>query len=174
MLAVIVDLRRIRGQRRRPFVRALLLIAAIAALIAIGLLIVKSQTSEPWLGSSSALETVSGKMLGVCGRSPHRDCVMDGDTFFIGTRPIRIADIDAPETHPSRCDREERLGGAATKRLRALLNLGPFELLRSGRDEDRYGRKLRVVMRSGRSVSEVLIAEGLARAWSGRRAPWCP
>jgi endonuclease YncB( thermonuclease family) len=99
---------------------------------------------------------------------------MDGDTFYLGDQPIRIADIDTPETHPPRCDREARLGAEATRRLRVLLNIGPFELQKpGGRDEDRYGRKLRVVLRDGRSIGHMLVAEGLARIWSGQRLSWC-
>jgi micrococcal nuclease len=45
--------------------------------------------------------------------------------------------------------------------------------VRNGRDEDRYGRKLRVVVRDGRSIGDMLVAEGLARAWTGRREPRC-
>ena len=59
--------------------------------------------------------------------------------------------------------------------MRVLLNQGPFELhpLLSGRDRDRYGRALRIVTRNGRSLGDQLVAEGLARTWSGRREPWC-
>ena len=42
-----------------------------------------------------------------------------------------------------------------------------------GRDQDRYGRKLRIVTRGGESLGEMLVAEGLAREWTGRREPWC-
>jgi endonuclease YncB( thermonuclease family) len=41
------------------------------------------------------------------------------------------------------------------------------------RDADRYGRKLRVVTRNGRSLGDILVAEGLARRWDGRRRSWC-
>jgi endonuclease YncB( thermonuclease family) len=55
-----------------------------------------------------------------------------------------------------------------------LLAAGPFELETiGGRDEDLYGRKLRIVTRDGRSIGDQLVAEGLARTWSGRREPWC-
>ena len=61
-----------------------------------------------------------------------------------------------------------------TARLRDLLNAGPIGLeTRFGRDEDRYGRKLRVVVRNGRSLGDQLVSEGLARAWAARREPWC-
>jgi len=98
--------------------------------------------------------------------------VIDGDTFDYGGDRIRIADIDTPELR-GRCPTERVQAARATQRLRALLAAGPFELVRSGRDEDRYGRKLRVVVRGGRSIGDMLVAEGLARTWSGRREPWC-
>lgn len=98
---------------------------------------------------------------------------MDGDTVWIDGAKIRIADIDAPETHPSRCPREARLGRNATLRLVELLKAGPFEMRTVGRATDRYGRKLRVNSRGGRSLGEALVAEGLARRWDGRRRPWC-
>lgn len=98
--------------------------------------------------------------------------VIDGDTFDYGGERIRIADIDTPELR-ARCSTEAVLARRATRRLDALLRQGPFELRRLGRDEDRYGRKLRVVMRGGRSIGDMLVAEGLARTWTGRREPWC-
>ncbi len=55
----------------------------------------------------------------------------------------------------------------------ALLNEGPFTLLREGRDEDRYGRALRVILRDGRSLGAILVEEGLAEQWQGRRGDWC-
>lgn len=100
--------------------------------------------------------------------------VIDGDTFdYAGTR-VRIADIDTPEVH-GRCPHETALAARATARTRQLLAPRDFELhpLPSGRDEDRYGRKLRIVTVGGQSVGDVLVAEGLARTWSGRREGWC-
>ena len=108
-----------------------------------------------------------------CGEGTRDDCVLDGDTFrFRGAR-IRVADIDTPELSPPRCEHERRLGEAARRRLHALLNAGPFSLASIDRDEDRYGRKLRIVTRAGRSLGEDLIAEGLARRWDGARRSWC-
>ena len=68
---------------------------------------------------------------------------------------------------------EADLGDKATKRLAALMNGGAFELQVIDRDRDRYGRKLRVLVRNGRSLGDQLVAEGLARTWEGRRRPWC-
>ncbi|CAN5343435.1 hypothetical protein BH09PSE3_BH09PSE3_04780 [soil metagenome] len=49
----------------------------------------------------------------------------------------------------------------------------PFSLASADRDADRYGRKLRIVMRHGASIGEELVAEGLAREWDGARHSWC-
>src|SRR4051812_37460338 len=65
---------------------------------------------------------------GFCHSGGGTNCVVDGDTFWMDGEKIRIADIDAPETHPSRCAEEERLGNAATRRLQALLSAGPVRL----------------------------------------------
>jgi endonuclease YncB( thermonuclease family) len=109
----------------------------------------------------------------LCGWAPSQNCVVDGDTLFHEGVKIRLADIDAPETVGAQCASEAALGERAKQRLFVLMNLGPFELVRTGRDEDRYGRKLRVVRRDGRSLGDILVAEGLARPWDGARRSWC-
>jgi endonuclease YncB( thermonuclease family) len=100
--------------------------------------------------------------------------VIDGDTFRLAGETIRIADIDTPEMR-GRCAYESALARQAAARMQALLAAGPFELAPNpdGRDEDSYGRKLRIVMRGGESLGGRLVAEGLARPWTGRRMPWC-
>lgn len=109
----------------------------------------------------------------LCGIT-RRTCVVDGDTFWLEGVKIRIADIDTPEISEPQCDSEYRLGMKATYRLRDLLNEGAFEVRPIGnRDEDRFGRKLRVVVRGGQSLGDQLVSEGLARTWTGRREPWC-
>jgi micrococcal nuclease len=109
----------------------------------------------------------------LCFTGGGTNCVVDGDTFWIGGEKVRIADIDAPETHPPRCDHEAELGERATLRLQQLLNAGPVTLTATDRDTDRYGRLLRVVERGGQSLGDRLVDEGLARRWTGRRLPWC-
>jgi endonuclease YncB( thermonuclease family) len=109
----------------------------------------------------------------LCSGSPRVTCVVDGDTFWLDGEKIRIADINTPETQHASCPAERARGKAATRRLIVLLNAGPFELVREGRDKDRYGRSLRVVTRSGRSLGDRLVAEGLAERWLGKRGNWC-
>ncbi len=108
-----------------------------------------------------------------CHRGGGVNCVVDGDTFWFRGEKIRIADIDTPETHPARCPEEQALGDAATRQLHDWLNAGAFSLELIDRDTDRYGRKLRVVTRGGSSVGDLLVGQGLARWWEGRRRPWC-
>lgn len=120
------------------------------------------------------LGPINGVQLKLCRHHADRHCVIDGDTFRLGSTSIRIADIDTPETHPPHCPLEAKLGRQATLRLQALLNAGQFELRGISRDEDRYGRKLRLVMRDERSLGMVLVDEGLARRYHGqRRKGWC-
>jgi len=109
----------------------------------------------------------------LCAESWSSNCVVDGDTFWLGGEKIRIADIDTPETHPARCAAEQQRGDAATMRLQEWLNAAPFTLAAIERDRDVYGRKLRLVMRDGGSVGTTLVDEGLARWYAGGRRPWC-
>lgn len=100
--------------------------------------------------------------------------MVDGDTIWLEGAKIRIADIDTPEISSPKCDAEYERGIRARDRLVVLLNEGEFELRSIGnRDEDQYGRKLRVIVRSGRSLGDQLVSENLARTWTGGREPWC-
>jgi endonuclease YncB( thermonuclease family) len=107
-------------------------------------------------------------------KSPGAITVIDGDTFKLGSETIRIAGIDAPETHPPRCMEEARLGLAATEALRDLLSSGTVSLSDSGADHDQYGRLLRNVAVDGRDVGQAMIASGMARPFGAGRKPWCP
>ncbi|MFK0207730.1 thermonuclease family protein [Agrobacterium sp. NPDC090283] len=109
-----------------------------------------------------------------CRGSVRVNCIVDGDTFWSNGVKIRVADIDAPEIGKPRCASEKALGDRATIRLMELVNAGPFEMQSwPGRDEDKYGRKLRVLVRDSQSLGDILVSEGLARTWTGKRKPWC-
>ena len=114
-----------------------------------------------------------------CGPGRGQACVVDGDTFKLGRRKIRIVGIDAPKTHPANCPEEARLGEAATAELMRLLNQGPFEMAgRIDDSQDRYGRDLRVITRqrpdgSIQSIAEEMRASGLAHRYLGRKSSWC-
>jgi endonuclease YncB( thermonuclease family) len=93
--------------------------------------------------------------------------------LWIAGGKVRVADIDAPETHDYRCPEEKALGDRATQRLIQLVNSGPVTMQPIGRDEDRYGRKLRIVLVNGMSVGDALVSEGLVRPYGGGRRSWC-
>lgn len=101
------------------------------------------------------------------------NCVVDGDTIWLRGEKIRIADIDTPETHDYGCQSEKDLGDRATVRLEELLEAGTITLQPIDRDEDQYGRKLRIVLVNGESVGSALVGEGLARWYEGGRRSWC-
>lgn len=107
--------------------------------------------------------------LSLCTAGPRFTCVHDGDTFWHRGEKIRISDIDTPELN-GQCATERELAKKARNRLLSIMQ-EPYRINRHG--EDRYGRTLAVVTVNGRSVGDMLVSEGLARTWSGRREPWC-
>ncbi|MGB8289630.1 thermonuclease family protein [Rhizobium ruizarguesonis] len=126
------------------------------------------------VANAAAVVTKPLTAYGVCSGSVRYHCVVDGDTLWSGGIKIRIADIDTPEVSEPRCSSELALGNKATARLVGLVNEGSFEMRAwPGRDEDKSGRKLRVLVRDSRSLGDILVSEGLARTWTGRRQPWC-
>ena len=108
-----------------------------------------------------------------CGEGRRITCIVDGDTFWFEGTKIRISDINAPEINEAQCAREQTLGYQATDRMKELLNAGPFNMIAGGRDQDKYGRALRIVTRQGKSLGKKLVREGLAETWKGRRKNWC-
>ena len=129
-----------------------------------------------WFSSPVALASGATEVratFGHCHTGGGTNCVVDGDTIWIERQNTRIADIDAPETHEYGCAEEKALGDRATQRLHELVNSGPVTLRSIDRDEDSYGRKLRLVIVNGKSVGDTLVDEGLARYYRGGKRPWC-
>lgn len=102
--------------------------------------------------------------------------VIDGDTLDLANgERIRILNIDTAEMPPkARCPEERDLALAAKARLATVLRQGEvITLAAQGRDRDAYGRQLRLVRVDGQDVGELLVREGLAQPWRGRKATWC-
>jgi len=101
--------------------------------------------------------------------------VTDGDTFRLesGER-IRVADIDAPETHreQARCAQEIARGEASADAVRALLDHRAVRFVRLGRS---YDRTVARVTLCNRDLGGLLIEMGVARSWlRGQAKPdWC-
>jgi endonuclease YncB( thermonuclease family) len=100
--------------------------------------------------------------------------IWDGDSIRLGTtrqsEAVRIFNIDAPEIE-GQCAYESDLALQAKSRLAELLQGRRVEILRQG--TDRYDRTLAAIRVEGQDVGDILVSEGLARTWTGRRAPWC-
>jgi endonuclease YncB( thermonuclease family) len=164
------------GKRtRRPPHIALIFVSTLALM----LLMLTAINWRHWLNDTPPLpvaapaDTLSAHFA-LCEGPVRTTCVVDGDTIWFQGAKIRIADINAPEVTDARCNYELDLGRRATQRLIVLLNAGSFSLVSpEARDADRYDRKLRNVMRGGRSLGDVLVQEGLAEAWTGHRRNWC-
>ena len=151
---------------------AALLVAIVAGAVFTGLGVDLRISVLTAMASPSSPDAQSTEF-SICGKRRRVNCVVDGDTFWFHAKKIRIADIDAPELSPPRCEVERAKGEAAKQRLLALLNSGKFSITAIGRDQDRYGRELRIITRNGRSIGIVLVEENLARRWDGGRRPWC-
>lgn len=111
-------------------------------------------------------------LLAAPAAAQQRAAAIDGDTIRVGGRTVRVIGLDAPEMR-GKCPAEIRMARAARDRMAELVSGGVF-ITPSGRD--RYRRTLAFVRdRAGRDLAQVMIAEGLARAYNGRgrRAGWC-
>lgn len=115
--------------------------------------------------------------------------VIDGDTVRQQGITYRLVGLDTPERGDrARCDYERNQAEAATRRLRALISSGRADLTRvacacrpgtEGSKNCNFGRLCGTLTVGGRDVGQILISEGLARAFlcSGtscpKRQPWC-
>jgi micrococcal nuclease len=145
----------------------------LAIVTGFGFAVTQMNFPLPRLGDAAEASAPVTASFSTCQWGGGTNCVVDGDTFWIGGQKVRIAGIDAPETHPSRCDYEARLGEAATEKLRALLNSGAVTMTNIDRDRDVYERLLRNVAVNGADVGEAMVSAGVAREYPGGRRPWC-
>jgi endonuclease YncB( thermonuclease family) len=101
--------------------------------------------------------------------------VIDGDTIRSDEERIRLEGIDAAEIGHAQCEAERRLAVLSKQRLQQLLGSGSVDIRRNQHPDkpDRYGRTLAQVLVDGEDVACVLIKEGYARPWRGRREDWC-
>lgn len=163
------------GRRRRRWGRLQAQAFLLVVLVAGAGLAALPKDGLSWLLGEPTVTaaSVAAMSFSACTGSTRTTCVVDGDTFWLDGDKFRIADINTPEVGQPQCAAEAALGQQATMRLQELLSAGPFELRPIDRDEDVYGRKLRIVERDGQSIGQVLVAEGLAHSWQGRRESWC-
>lgn len=169
-----LQLDRIGKQRSAPFwllLPAFLLVGGVGGAL---LGAVPADNIQVLLGAAPVTEAhMVPQNFAICTGGHRVNCVVDGDTFWLEGTKIRIADFNTPEIGRPSCATEAALGRRATGRLLDLLKAGPFQLATIDRDEDVYGRKLRIVTRNGQSIGDILVSEGLAHYWHGHRESWC-
>lgn len=161
-----------RRQRLPKGAKAGLLMVA-AACASVGMAAYDVVTRSPFDLASRASPGEAIPYFGFCYTGGGRNCVVDGDTFYLGGDKVRIAGIDAPETHPPRCAYEAEIGARATDKLLALLNSGEVTMTSIGRDRDKYGRLLRNVAVNGADVGAAMVGAGVARDYGRGRRSWC-
>ena len=101
--------------------------------------------------------------------------VVDGDTVLLDTGlVVRLVGMQAPKLALDRPGHEDWPLGEAARTALSDMALGHKVVLRYGGERlDRYGRTLARIEIGGKDLGEVLIGEGLARKWAGKRRPWC-
>lgn len=115
--------------------------------------------------------------------------VVDGDTIRIDGKLTRLVGFNAPETWKPACPAEQRLGEAATARLRDLVAGGSVSFASvacacpagtEGTAACNYGRACGSLRVDDRDVGEILISEGLAVRFTctgthcpATPRPWC-
>ncbi len=162
-----------RGARWFPIALVTLPCAAFTAVF-FAPLISEGPQAEAAIGPARAIDREEAYFT-VCNGRVRNTCVVDGDTIWYRGEKIRLVGFDTPEVSKPGCANEARLGEEATQALRNWLNEGAFSLEPNpdGRNQDRYGRALRVLSRGGENVGEMLLGAGLAERRGGRRNVWC-
>lgn len=130
--------------RSRDLVRAI--VVAVLAVIA-GLL---GRTWQPQ-GDAVDVATVEG-----------RPRLVDGDSFFLGTREVRLEGIDAPEGRQT-CRRngaEVRCGEEAKRELQRLIGSRPITCAVDKKDQ--HGRLLSFCKSGDRDLNREMVENGFA------------
>jgi len=156
-------------RKRVRFFRSALLVLALAVTGAL----LDPSIIAPFGPTATRPERISASFTR-CGRGRSMACVVDGDSFRLGQRRVRLIGIDAPELAGAQCPTERALAERAAKRLLTLVNAGDFDLIgHRFQDRDRHGRDLRTALRGTTSLGDLLVAEGLANRYMGSKSSWC-
>lgn len=161
--------------RRRHFWRK------TAPFIILGALLLVSRGWDRWAGPGLPVsgDKISGAFPLCDAPGYSANCTVDGDTFRIGSRRIRVEGIDAPERE-GKCAQETALAQDAARALSRWLGRGPFTMLPQAEvSYDQYGRELQTVWRiradgSRADMAADMIESGHARVYrSSARPDWC-
>lgn len=142
---------------RTPVLAALLLVALTGLHPAPAPLSTTGPLPRP---SAGPLPRPSGDILGTAR-------VTDGDTLRIGETRIRLFGVDAPESRqlcPDGTGKSWPCGKAATRKLETLVAGRTVRCVPE--NLDRYGRTVASCSVEGEDLGEILVRDGLARAYA--------
>ena len=141
-----------------------LAVAAALAVLIVGISIATFSRTDPAAAAQAA-------RFGQCYNAPGPNCVLDGDTLYLGAEKVEIAGIEAPAIQGASCGQERDRGIEAAVRLENLLNSGRVSISPAFHDE--YGRAVRRLQVKGEDVAGKMIDAGLARRYTGEKQDWC-
>jgi len=108
---------------------------------------------------------------GQCYNSDISDCVIDGDTVYVGGTKVQIAGMNAPRIQGAQCEAERSRGIDSAIRLAEILNRGTVTL--GGAVHEPDGRLRRKVEVDGEDAAAAMIDAGAARGPGSEAAGWC-
>lgn len=103
------------------------------------------------------------------GSSP--DCVVDGNTIYLGRQKVEIGGMEVPRIQGAACDQERSRGVDAAVRLADLLNGGKVTLAGKVRGPD--GQMRSKVDVNGDDVALAMIGADVAHQPSSEPQNWC-
>ena len=142
----------------------MVLFAAAIAAAAIAVGVVTFFRSDPKAAAQAA-------RFEQCYAAEGTNCVVDGDTIYVGGAKVQIAGVEAPLIQGAKCEAERSRGIDATMRLADLLNSGNVTVSRTFRDSS--GTAVRKVLVNGEDVGETMISAGIAREAGSSEPDWC-
>jgi len=124
-----------------------------------------------WLIGATAATALTADFP-ICKGSHRVTCIVDGDTLWFQQVKYRLEGIDTPEMAPRhKCMQEGLQARLARDRLQEIMSSNDFTITTHGKD--RYGRTLGRFHIGDSTAGQMLVNEGLARPWRGRRESWC-
>jgi endonuclease YncB( thermonuclease family) len=146
---------------RRHLRRVLLLILLV--------MVVAGIAFYRWANRPPPVTEQVGEQFTRCGYGRGHGCVVDGDTFRLGERTLRVAGIDAAEL-AGQCPEDTARAEASTRALQDWLNRGPFTITAGpGEPTDKYGRELVSVTRDVAGGGEERLDEYMTREGGAQR-----